>query len=623
MWEEPKIKKSLKKDLTKELLDLRGELTEEQARATLAEFLYNNPAFLMDLVAGIKMYPFQEIIIKGWMKNDYNMAVWGRGVSKSWTVAIFAIIWAIFNPGNRIVIVSFAFRASRRILEQCEKFINDKDAIFLRSCFPKDLTKGNDEWKWTLPNGSTIQSLPLGDGTKIRGIRADTLIVDEFAYLPETVIGEVLQPFLVANNKIKEQRETQEREDARIAEGIMTEAERTVIEENIKVIFLSSACYQFEHMYTRYNEWIENVRAEKGSKKDTGVSYFVSRIGYEAAPDGLVNKKVIEEAKQTTSEQVFDREYRAIFTPDSSGFYSAKKMQACTIPDGESPCLELVGEKNAEYGISIDPAMSNSENSDDFAMCVWKIVKKKDGRKIPLIVHNYAVSGGDLKDHISYFFFILKHFNIVWIAIDSSQGNSVEFINSANQSRLFKEHKIELIDIDADFKKDDFTDLPKEIKRSYNKQIGRIVQKQPFGSVFQKAANEYMQGCIDFKNILFGGKIAANSEASAAAMDVDISMLQNHKEFKDMTITEFIENQDYLIDLVKKECALIEVKTTVLGSQQFDLPQNLRRSTSINKVRKDSYSALLLATWANKLFNESMTINVEQGAPDFDYILIG
>ncbi len=615
MWEEPKIKKKPRKDLTKELLELMGELTDDKAKATLAEFLYNNPSFLMDFIGGIKMYPFQELIIKGWMRSDYNMAVWGRGVSKSYCVAIFALIWAIFNPGNRIVIASFAFRASRRILEQCEKFVNEKDAVFLRACFPTDLKRGNDEWIWKLPNGSTIQSLPLGDGTKIRGIRADTLIVDEFAYLPETVIGEILQPFLVANNSIKEQRETQEREDRMIELGEMTEAERTVIEENIKVIFLSSACYQFEHMYKKYNEWIENIRSEK----NIGVSYFVSRFSYEACPVGLVNTKAIIDAKQSTSEQAFDREYRAIFTADSSGFYSAKKMALCTVPDGDTPCLELTGERGAEYGIAIDPAMSASESSDDFAMCVWKNVTKKDGRKIPLIVHNYAVSGGNLKDHILYFFYLLKNFNVVWIAIDSSQGDSVEFINSANQSKLFKEHKIELLDIDADFKKDDFTELPKQIKRSYNKQIGRIIQKQPFGAVFQRASNEYMQGCFDFKNILFAGKIAANGGVASRAMEVDISMIQAHDEFKDMSITQFIEHQDYLIDLVKKECALIEVKATVLGSQQFDLPQNLRRSTSINKVRKDSYSALLLAVWAHKLLHDSMNIEIQQGMPDFDF----
>ena len=239
---------------------------------------------------------------------DFNVPVgsryWANGFinHNSWSVSMFAMIWAILNPGNRVVIVSFAFRASRRILEQVEKFINDKDAVLLKGCFPNDIQRKTDEWLLKLPNGSTIQCLPLGDGTKIRGTRADTLIVDEFAYLPEEIIGEVLRPFLTANNKIKEQAINREREDKLIAQGIMSESERTFVEDFKKVIFLSSACFEFEHMFKKYNDWVGLLTDPRRFEemKNSGMSYFVSRLGYEAAPDGLLNMKEIEEAKKET-----------------------------------------------------------------------------------------------------------------------------------------------------------------------------------------------------------------------------------------------------------------------------------------------------------------------------------
>ena len=52
----------------------------------------------------------------------------------------------------------------------------------------------------------------------------------------------------------------------------------------------------------------------------------------------------------------------------------------------------------------------------------------------------------------------------------------------------------------------------------------------------------------------------------------------------------------------KKQCALVEVKTTAKGTQSFDLPQHLRRNTSANRARKDNYTALLLANWGVKCF---------------------
>ena len=57
----------------------------------------------------------------------------------------------------------------------------------------------------------------------------------------------------------------------------------------------------------------------------------------------------------------------------------------------------------------------------------------------------------------------------------------------------------------------------------------------------------------------------------------------------------------------KKQCALIEVKSTAKGTQTFDLPQHLKRSTSINRARRDNYTALMLANWALKCYNDMKT----------------
>lgn len=635
MWEQGHNIVRPVRDVNQEMLDFKGEYTEEEAKVKTAEFLYHNPAFFVRMLGRIRLFPMQEVIIKGWMENDYNLAVLGRGVSKSWSVAVFALIWAIFNPNCRIVVVSFAFRASRRILEQCEKFVNDKDATLLKACFPDKMGKKADEYRWNLPNGANITCLPLGDGTKIRGIRADVLIVDEFAYMPEAVIGEVLRPFLAANNKIKEQLELRERQDAMIARGEMTEDQRVVLDDRKKVIFLSSACFQFQHMYKLYLDWIDNItlpeRAEK--LKEGGLSYFVARMSWEAAPEGLLNKPEIEEARKSLSVAMFNREYGAEFTSDSDGYFRMAKIEECSVKDGETPCLELVGEKGAEYVIGIDPSMSGSETSDDFAMCVQKIVTRQDGAKIGMPVHFYAVAGGNLKDHILYLAWLLANFNVVWIAIDASQGDQVEFINSCNQSKHFKDRHIELSDIQADFKKDDFSELPKQIKRSYNRTAGRIVQKQPFSSYFQRAANEYLQACFDHKGILFGSRLTmANSSVISRALLTDISALYQHeglnKELNDVaiketkepfTITSFIEMQGYLMKQTKDQCAMIQVKTTTLGALSFDLPQNVKRVGGANRVRRDSYSALFLCNWAVKLYLESLTVEVQTGVPDFPY----
>jgi hypothetical protein len=51
------------------------------------------------------------------------------------------------------------------------------------------------------------------------------------------------------------------------------------------------------------------------------------------------------------------------------------------------------------------------------------------------------------------------------------------------------------------------------------------------------------------------------------------------------------------------------VKSTAKGTQTFDLPQHLKRSTSAHRARKDNYTTLMLANWGLKSYNESLNLN--------------
>ena len=60
---------------------------------------------------------------------------------------------------------------------------------------------------------------------------------------------------------------------------------------------------------------------------------------------------------------------------------------------------------------------------------------------------------------------------------------------------------------------------------------------------------------------------------------------------------DFVEHQKDMMDLIKVQCALIQITTSVQGTQSFDLPISLRKQKGADKARKDSYSALVLGNW--------------------------
>jgi hypothetical protein len=255
--------------------------------------------------------------------------------------------------------------------------------------------------------------------------------------------------------------------------------------------------------------------------------------------------------------------------------------------------------------------MGGSETNDHFAMCLIKIVNQelsdKTRRKVGLIVHQYANAGAKLEHHIDYLYYLWTHFNIVYIACDTSQGDNMDFISVANTGPQFAAKKIELRPLEVDFGKETFDHLVEEIQRSYNKSDRRIVHKQYFHAAFQRAANEWLQTSFNRRTILFPAKALANVMVMDRLFHQDVgNIINTHPDFAAATDGGSIEQQDLLTDLVKKECALIEIRTSSLGNTSYDLPQHVKRgSRNASRIRKDNYSALVLGNWALKLYLEA------------------
>lgn len=583
---------------------LRGDLPDKQAKITLTRFLRANLAFTTELISGIRLAPYQEITLKGFFNRNFSMCIWGRGCAKTFIATVYCFLQCIFEPNTKILIAGPTFRTARAIFNELDKMVNAPGAQMLLQAFSIGRKeRRSDLFEWEI-NGGSIRAIPL-NGEKIRGFRANVILLDEFLLLPEDIVKNVLMPFLVAPQNMKERIEIRELEDGLIKEGRMTESQRMVFENNSKMIALSSASYTFENLYKTYCEWISKINMP--GRGDA--TYFVSQLGYEALPLHMIDKTIIEEAQNGgSSHAAFKREYRAEFTDGSDSYFSAQKMLECTVPDGSLPTARLYGEKRKKYILAIDPSFSNSPTSDYFAMAVLAI----NDDDTTTLVHNYAVAGGDLKDHIKYLFYIITNFDIHLLVIDNAGW---EFITAANEAECFRKLNIELkfIDFETDKEGSDYDEALRAAKQKYNRDNYQICIKQFFTTAFIRRANEHLQTCIDHKRLWFASKIQANDEALEEQAKRDLALDAIGYD----NAMEFIDAQDDLIYQVKKQCALIEVKTNPTGSQTFDLPQHLKRSSSAQRARKDNYTALMLGIWGVKCYHDLVTLKVETGVNTF------
>ena len=602
--------------------ELKGEIDDETARRELGRFMMNNIGFTVYQLTGFRLEPYQRLIIKGWLQKNFTLCVAGRSFSKSFLAGHFAYLYCLFNSDHHVLMTSATFRSSRKVLENIDAWSRRKrksgfpGGELLRETFARDMSMKQDMYKITFKNGSTITAVPLGDPDNLRGFRCNVLIIDEGLLIPQSTIDLVLKPFLAGGADITRKQRIRIDEDKLIAEGRMDEKKRRKFKSTSKMIILSSASYRWEELYDTYKRYLKIIQHTdediKAEETEDGVStYLVQQLSYKVAKEDLMDPAILKEIKERLiPDNVIRREYEAQFIDESGGYFSAKEMAKCTIPNGVHPCIEIIGEKGAEYVLGIDPSMSASAAGDHFAMCVLKIVERpKDGRKVGLVVHQYGCAGVELKHHIAYLYYILTKFNIVYIVVDSTQGANADFVSICNESEYFKQRKMELNPIVAEFTNDSFTDIVTQAKRSYNPDSAsrRIVQQQYFSSSIIKAGNEYLRSSFDQQLIYFASHAQSVPNAVPPMTQQDIMHIhETHPEYYEIegvgNMYEFITYQDNMIELVKKECALIEVTPSPLGNLTFDLPHHMTRNRkNERRSRKDNYSALWLANWGLKI----------------------
>lgn len=626
------------------------ELSDEEACETMSRFLTSNIGLLVTLLTGQVIESYQRIMIKGWMQKNFSLTVAGRSFGKSLVFSHFCYLYCLMNPGHHVLLVSATFRSSRQTIERIDGWARSKRGYLLKQTFAREMLKRQDLVKIDFRNGSSITAVPLGDPDNLRGFRCNVLGIDEGLMISKNSIELVLKPFLAGSADATKKQLKRMRETRKIKAGKMREEDREVYLADSKMIILSSASFQWEELYERYKQYRTIIEADeetrikakvKAEETTVGVSsYLVHQLSYEVGNPDLMDQGVLEEIREKRIPQaVIDREYKARFINEAGGFFSAKQMAECTIPHGQRPCIEVVGDGRAEYVLGIDPAggaIGADPAGDHFAMCVLRIIEVERGgqrRKIGMVVHQYACAGVDLAHHIAYLHYILNRFNVVYIVVDSTGGENVDFLNICNQSEVFKRARMELNAIEADFAKEGFEETVKQVKESYNpdSSLRRIVHRQYFSSSIIKAGNDNLRACFEQKTIQFASAAQSVPHAVEQMCQADVmGMNGTHPAFKDPDLEgsgsmyEFVSTQDGLIELVKKECALIEVSSTPLGHLTYDLPHHMTRNRkNVNRVRRDSYSALWLAAWGLKVLLATLDAPAAESDDTFAPMLIG
>ena len=580
-----------------------------------------NPRYLAHwshLIFGITLPTYQMVIQRELWTHAFPMFIASRGGAKSFSLALFSLTYALLVPNSKVVLAGASFRQSKMIFEYIEKLW--AEAPMLRSmCRRGDGAKKNtDRWVFTV-NSSTITAIPIGpSGDKIRGLRANVTICDEFAAHNPTIVEEVIFGFgAVANNPVQSMQKEfmiryfKERGYDLQAEMLDSEEEKRLLKN--KSIISGTADYYFNHFYDYWQRYCSIIRSrgdqevlEKIFRGEVPEAFdwkdfSVIRLPYSLLPPGYMDDAVVARAKSQMTKSLYLKEYEAIFVEDSDGFFQRSTIERCVakeknleeIPFCDAPFdIQMKGHEDRVYAMGIDPAAKD----DNLAIVVLEVYSDHNR-----IIHCWTTNEQDFRKRqiagftydTDYYTFcankirsLLKEFPTDVIGIDAQGGGHTLMERLRDESILKKGEQPFYENID-----------PEKPKESDTKHGLHIMYPVQFANAqWLREANWGLKGDLESRRLLFPNYDALTVELS---INEDRKRADRYKkklgENVEVVLFDSIEDCAEEIETLKDELTNIVYSKTASGRERWDVPEVMTDKNKKVQGKKDRYSALLIA----------------------------
>jgi hypothetical protein len=569
--------------------------------------------FTCQHILGVNIVPFQAVILRELWNRRFPMLIGSRGMSKSFILAIYVILKLLFCQNRKIILCGASFRQSKVVFAYVESIVSN--STILRSMFkPESFAHANDAYVVTLGN-SYCKALPIGTGEKIRGQRANDIVADEFSSMLIDIFETVIAGFAAVSSA--PDKNVKNIAKQKLIERLRVELDKIGIEyedavdahtggSNNQIIIAGTAHYDFNHFSKYHKRWLQIIKTRNdkqklkalfGEKYEDGLDardYSVIRVPIDLVPDGFMDKAQINRSKATMSSSNYIMEFGAGFVSDSDGFFKNTLIRQCCVdydmklqlPSGrilEEDELffepELFGDLNAKYIYGIDPA----SQQDNFSIVILKLCNHGEYRKIVNVWvtnnkdHKEQVKEGQEKEHNFYAFCcrkirkLMKTFTCERIALDS-QGGGVAIMEGLKDKDKLEPGELPIYPIIVPGK-------PQDTDGEAGLHIIEIVN---FSSQeWTSNSNHGMKKDLEDRILLFPF-IDTVSIAIAQA---------EHEQYKIDDMQKLLFN----IEELKLELVTITVSETPTGREHFDTPEIKTGTGRKGRMKKDRYSALLMA----------------------------
>ena len=566
-------------------------------------------SFLCKQVFNISILPSQALFLCEMWNRRFPMLIASRGFGKSFILSLYAMIRALLLPERKVVIVGAAFRQSKVLFEYMETIWNNSP--ILRSMCDSNSGPRRDVDRCVMRiNNSRVTCLPLGDGQKIRGQRANDIISDEFASIPRDIFETVVAGFAaVSSDPIENVKKIAAKKKAReLGVDIKDETDETLEKKDNQIILSGTAYYDFNHFAEYWKKWKSIIRSqgktnrlreifgEEPPKDFNWRDYSIIRVPYELLPEGFMDASQVARSKATVHAGIYQMEFGACFTRDSQGFFKRTLIESCVANDGSNDSTiikdnkgediifeaSLRGDTNKKYIFGVDPA----SEVDNFSIVVLEI--NEDHRRIVHCwttnreQHKQKVKSGFSSESDFYAYCarkirdLMRIYPCVHIAMDA-QGGGIAVMESLHDSDKLQDGEVAIWPVIDD-------DKPKDTDDHRGLHILEMCQFAKYDWLAE--ANHGLRKDFEDKAILF------------PRFDAITLGLSNAEDGMKGRIFDTLEQCVMEIEDLKDELTMIQITQTASGRDKWDTPETVIGTGKKGKQRKDRYSALIMANMA-------------------------
>lgn len=391
---------------------------EDKFAVWLAYYRMFPHKFIKDYFS-ITLKPFQVYLLYKFFKSPNTFFVGCRGISKTFTTALFLLAYAILYSGTRIIVVAGVKEQAYQTLVKIKEIRGMMPYDMLRleiTEFRESLNTNQDNVEFS--NGSAIKIVASAEGA--RGQRCQVLVVDESAIVPKDIYDAVLVPM----GSIGRQ------------PPYLQKPEYAHLQERTKTVMLTSARDESNWNYGLYLTYLENMR-RFGNKSTFNLICLPYQV---SVKNGLVSKeKLIEQMRDENFDfDTFNMEMLALWSKSiKDGYYSMDKLNTCrtlTHPEYPKHLQYEIGMGEFDYShenlqeiriISADIALmgSSSNNINDNTVLKYIVAypNKSGSAYIREVRYIETIAGGvPIDTHALRIRELYSEFNCDYIVLDSN-----------------------------------------------------------------------------------------------------------------------------------------------------------------------------------------------------------